>query len=273
MRNPFHLPRVFPLHRAYILWQKKNPIYFSPTLTPHSPPPTRNQKCLLIFKTFVTNQNKFDSAWPNDSKRKRSLIKFWCWIKNGRKLNLNMINKREKALNEKSIRKKDTEEPTLLQENKSLSEQLSQLKLKAESLLHQRDQKVAEVGNHIHPSVPTSRDEKENLVIRSWGEIADTKQLLTHDKMLLQLDGIESKQALLLAGHRGYFPNSRAYLIIYRPPPSSLCLLFIEIKRFPLYQFDMRESVLAFEKRLERQAKMCGESFVCINLRKWSSSF
>lgn len=92
----------------------------------------------------------------------------------------------------------------LIVESKNLAEQSKthseELKLKREKL----QKLLSEIGNLIHPSVPISDTEKENEIIKCTDNV-NTKTELTHDKVLLKLNGFDPKRGSTISGHRGYF--------------------------------------------------------------------
>lgn len=72
-----------------------------------------------------------------------------------------------------------------------------------ESLLHK-------IGNLVHPSVPVSNDEVNNMVVRTWGvpnklEIDGSPGKMHHHQILSKLLGVDFKKGVEAAGHRGYY--------------------------------------------------------------------
>lgn len=72
------------------------------------------------------------------------------------------------------------------------------------------DQLVNSVGNIVHDSVVISNDEKDNQIVRTWGDIpnikiTDKRGGLNHHKVLQSLGGYDPERGQKIAGHRGYF--------------------------------------------------------------------
>ena len=66
------------------------------------------------------------------------------------------------------------------------------------------------VGNIIHETVPISQDEKDNELVRTWGEIEEQKINGTpgafhHHQLLRLIDGYDPERGTKIAGHRGYY--------------------------------------------------------------------
>ena len=68
------------------------------------------------------------------------------------------------------------------------------------------DSLVGKVGNFVDDSVPVSKDEdKDNLVVRTWGVPRNPAGLLNHHDLLWRIGGYEPERGVAVAGHRGYF--------------------------------------------------------------------
>jgi seryl-tRNA synthetase len=69
--------------------------------------------------------------------------------------------------------------------------------------------KLGSLGNIVHASVPTSMDEDNNQVIRTYyhNDVEPTKKtdILSHHEVLTRLDGYDQERGAKVAGHRGYF--------------------------------------------------------------------
>ncbi len=79
--------------------------------------------------------------------------------------------------------------------------------------------KLGTIGNVIAPDVPISKDEKDNAVVRTWGEpsdlVVDGKTLghLHHHEIMQCLDMVEFERGQRIAGHRGYFLKGPGVLL------------------------------------------------------------
>ena len=69
--------------------------------------------------------------------------------------------------------------------------------------------KLSSLGNIVHTSVPTSMDEDNNEVIRTYyhNDVEPVKRtdILSHHEVLQRLDGYDQERGANVAGHRGYF--------------------------------------------------------------------
>ncbi|KAJ6244466.1 seryl-tRNA synthetase [Anaeramoeba flamelloides] len=64
---------------------------------------------------------------------------------------------------------------------------------------------LTKVGNIVHESVPVSKDEEENAILRTWGTKPDLNKPLHHHHLINMIDGINQSKGRLVSGHRGYF--------------------------------------------------------------------
>ncbi|KAG2200053.1 seryl-tRNA synthetase [Mucor mucedo] len=69
--------------------------------------------------------------------------------------------------------------------------------------------KLATIGNIVHSSVPTSMNEDNNEVIRTYYhngvEPVKRTDIMSHHEVLSRLDGYDQERGAKIAGHRGYF--------------------------------------------------------------------
>lgn len=88
----------------------------------------------------------------------------------------------------------------------ALDAQVSALDRAESELLVARDAALAEVPNELDPTVPISNDERDNEVVREWGEKrTSAPELLHHHEILHMIDGYEAERGVGVAGHRAYF--------------------------------------------------------------------
>lgn len=110
-----------------------------------------------------------------------------------------------------------------LQEEKQQANQIKEKIEKAEKDLEetekQRNTKLNGIGNIVYSDVPISKDEANNAVVSTWGEIpslkVDGKSLghLHHHEIMQCLDIIEFERGQKIAGHRGYFLKGMGVLL------------------------------------------------------------
>lgn len=68
----------------------------------------------------------------------------------------------------------------------------------------ERNEKLFEVGNFLHESVPISNDEEENKIMRTWGD-SSVRKKYSHVDLAYMVDGVDTERGALVAGSRGYF--------------------------------------------------------------------
>ena len=69
-----------------------------------------------------------------------------------------------------------------------------------------RNSILREIGNLLHPDVPISNNEDENLVIRTWGDVEmKGEKLMSHIDLIQKIGGMDTDHATDIAGSRGYF--------------------------------------------------------------------
>ena len=79
------------------------------------------------------------------------------------------------------------------------------LEADVEAVKARLDKELDKIPNEVDPSVPYSKDEKDNLVVRQWGECSTKDGLLNHHEVLAMIDGYEAERGVGVAGHRAYF--------------------------------------------------------------------
>ena len=119
------------------------------------------------------------------------------------------INQMNKAINAKSkevgVRKKAKEDAEpLIAEVSALKAELKgkeEAIAKAEAAINRQ---LRLVGNLVHPSVPVSMTEADNLVVKQWGTNRTTTRY-HHHELLHMIDGFSPERGVGVAGHRAYF--------------------------------------------------------------------
>jgi len=68
---------------------------------------------------------------------------------------------------------------------------------------------IGTVGNIVHESVPVSKYEADNVVVKEWGEFTQhpngVEKPLHHHELLAMIDGADTERGVKVAGHRAYF--------------------------------------------------------------------
>ncbi|VDK85367.1 unnamed protein product, partial [Onchocerca ochengi] len=124
-----------------------------------------------------------------------------------------------------------------------IDEKLVEIKAEMEKLEANRLQKLIQIGNIIHPTVPVSDDEDNNRVERIFGDIK-TKKKYSHIDLCVMIDGFDGDRGTSVAGGRGYF--LKGPLVFLEQAIINLALQMLHSKGFiALYTpFFMRKEVM-----------------------------
>lgn len=93
------------------------------------------------------------------------------------------------------------------------------MKKQEQEMSHLLNKRLGSIGNLVAPSVPVSKDEADNAIVSTWGEIptlkVDGKTLghLHHHEIMQVLDIVEFERGQKIAGHRGYFLKGAGVLL------------------------------------------------------------
>ncbi len=72
---------------------------------------------------------------------------------------------------------------------------------------------LPQVGNVVAFDVPTSNNEVDNEIVRTFGSCRSGKELLHHHEVLFRLGGYEPDRGVGVAGHRAYFLRDSGLLL------------------------------------------------------------
>ncbi|RZF38533.1 hypothetical protein LSTR_LSTR006128 [Laodelphax striatellus] len=75
-----------------------------------------------------------------------------------------------------------------------------------------RNASLFEIGNILHPSVPISKDEDENAVVCTYGDV-NVRKKYSHFDLIHMIDGVDSEAGAITAGGRGYYLKGPAVLL------------------------------------------------------------
>ncbi len=107
---------------------------------------------------------------------------------------------------------------------------VKQAKLAKEQQRDATEQQVAAklrlVGNLVHESVPVSKSEDHNQVVRVVGVCKRNHARYHHHELLHMIDGYSAERGVKVAGHRGYFLKGVGVMLsqvgVTRKPTHSL---------------------------------------------------
>nr|GEY01764.1 serine--tRNA ligase [Tanacetum cinerariifolium] len=106
-------------------------------------------------------------------------------------------------------------------------------------------EKLEKVGNLVHDSVPVSKDEENNAVVRTWGEKRVEPKLKNHVELVELLGIADLKKGANVAGGRGYYLKGVG--VHLNQALINFGLDFLEKKGYTALQtpFFMRQDIMA----------------------------
>ncbi len=113
-----------------------------------------------------------------------------------------------------AARKSGTTDPLLDEEAKGIPERLRALEAREKELLASRDAAARRIPNLLDPSVPYGKDDRENVVLATWGEPGPARDdLLPHAEALERLGMAEFERAHRASGAGFYYLRGDAVLL------------------------------------------------------------
>ncbi|KAI8389397.1 seryl-tRNA synthetase [Blakeslea trispora] len=113
----------------------------------------------------------------------------------------------QKEIGKKFKAKEDPSE--LVAQKNALQKEKETLLVQAKDKETSWKNKLNLLGNIVHSSVPTSMNEDNNEVIRTYNhngvEPVKRTDIMSHHEVLARLDGYDQDRGAKIAGHRGYF--------------------------------------------------------------------
>eukprot|EP01115_Flamella_aegyptia_P001855 TRINITY_DN130_c0_g3_i1.p1 TRINITY_DN130_c0_g3~~TRINITY_DN130_c0_g3_i1.p1 ORF type:complete len:458 (-),score=144.42 TRINITY_DN130_c0_g3_i1:17-1390(-) len=113
------------------------------------------------------------------------------------------VNKLNEEIKQKKMAKEDATE--LIAKRDQINIDIDRLKKEVEVCEKEVQSRLRKIGNIVHQSVPVSNDEKDNGLVRTWGEMRKEGGLKHHHELLHMVDGFDLPRGVGVAGHRGYF--------------------------------------------------------------------
>lgn len=149
-----------------------------------------SQEARFAPSNVLENAIKLDCDWRDSSFKLQQLR--------------TSFNRLQKTLGK--LRKTDPDQfESKCKESKILKEEINQLDDRTKYLSQERENAVGQLGNIVHPSVPVSNDENDNVVVRKWGNAIHDPSRLHHSDAMLALDMYNFVAGVKVMGHRGYF--------------------------------------------------------------------
>ena len=111
----------------------------------------------------------------------------------------------QKQVAEAKKAKNEAEAEQLMVALNEIKNSIPTKELAADELRATLDKELNKIPNEVDPSVPISKNEDENSIVKEWGECHTADGLLHHHEILEMIDGYEPERGVNVAGHRGYF--------------------------------------------------------------------
>ncbi|KAA6411784.1 MAG: seryl-tRNA synthetase [Lasallia pustulata] len=115
------------------------------------------------------------------------------------------LNATQKEIGLKKKAKEDASE--LLQKKVDMEKEKKVLEESASEKEAALQKKIKTIGNYVHDSVPVSKNEDNNALIRKWtpeGVRVEKRDCLSHHEVLTRIDGYDPERGVKIVGHRGY---------------------------------------------------------------------
>lgn len=115
----------------------------------------------------------------------------------------------------KLMKEKKKEEAVTLQErSKAMKDEIAAARAATADALAARDGALAPIGNLVHESAPVSKDEADNVVVKTWGEPGPAKgKKYNHVDLVRLLDIVDLDAGVAAAGGRGFYLKKEGVLL------------------------------------------------------------
>ncbi len=87
----------------------------------------------------------------------------------------------------------------------SIKDGIPGLEAVADAIKDSLERDLNKIPNDVHAGVPISKDEADNVVLRTWGACEARPEGYNHHELLWMIDGYEPERGVAVAGHRAYF--------------------------------------------------------------------
>ena len=149
--------------------------------------------------------------------------------------------------------KKKEDADDLISKRDEINKEIDRLKKEVEACDKEVQSKLRKIGNIVHQTVPVSNDEKDNGIVKLWGELRkDTESLKHHHELLHMLDAYDLPRGVGVAGHRGYFLKGVGVLL--NLAVINYGIEFLRKRNYTALQtpFFMNKGVMAHTAQLEQ---------------------
>ena len=149
--------------------------------------------------------------------------------------------------------KKKEDADDLISKRDEINKEIDRLKKEVEACDKEVQSKLRKIGNIVHQTVRVSNDEKDNGIVKLWGELRkDTESLKHHHELLHMLDAYDLPRGVGVAGHRGYFLKGVGVLL--NLAVINYGIEFLRKRNYTALQtpFFMNKGVMAHTAQLEQ---------------------
>mmetsp|Transcript_14680 Transcript_14680/g.31958 ORF Transcript_14680/g.31958 Transcript_14680/m.31958 type:complete len:456 (-) Transcript_14680:582-1949(-) len=101
----------------------------------------------------------------------------------------------------------------LQEKSKALKAQIAETEQQEKEVIKQRDAKIVSLGNIVHDSVPVSKDEANNVIVKEFGERRLEDKLYNHVDLVQLLGIVDLEAGATVAGGRGYYLKDEGVLL------------------------------------------------------------
>jgi serine--tRNA ligase len=108
------------------------------------------------------------------------------------------------------IAKDEVNLSTLKYYRQCVEDEIARTNQELERFEYKRSEILTEIGNLLHPEVPISDNEDENVILRTWGNVnlgkgGDEPKYRSHVDLIQMIGGLDSEKGSAIAGSRSYF--------------------------------------------------------------------
>jgi seryl-tRNA synthetase len=166
---------------------------------------------------------------------------------------INQLNKDQNAISAQFKAKKAAKEDTadLTAQVAANKETLKVKQAEQKELQTQINIKLRQVGNIVHESVPKSKSEDDNVIVKTVGECKRDHAKYHHHELLHMIDGYSADRGAKVAGHRGYFLKGVG--VLFNQALIQYGLTFLTKRQYTPLQppFFMKKEIMAETAQLE----------------------
>jgi seryl-tRNA synthetase len=105
----------------------------------------------------------------------------------------------------KQAKMKGEDTTSLMTQAKSLPDEIKASEAKLKELEEKNKELIMRIPNMLHESVPYGKDDTENVMAKTWGEVAKNPNLIHHGELAKKLGVADFDRAVKIAGEGFYY--------------------------------------------------------------------